>query len=259
MHAAMTASYAVSTLPSSLSALRQRLAPPPARNAVLPFGDERIDGVLPGGGLPLGRLHEMTSDGLTGETGIPGTAFIASLLARLPPPSPVLWIASYCDLYPPGLLEYGLDPGRLILARTHDDVGTLMAMETALREGGLAAVVGEVAALPRLPARRLHLACLGRGVTGFVLRRRPFRQKRSQARTGEGTAATTRWFLSVAPSQSDLQLQPEPGPVRLRAKLLYARGGRDGAWILEVTDAAHPVRVVAELSNLPAASHRRVG
>jgi protein ImuA len=253
----MTVSYATSALPSSLSALRQRLAPPPARNTVLPLGDERIDSVLPGGGLPLGRLHEMTSDGLAAETGIPGTVFIVSLLARLPPSSPVLWIAPCCDLYPPGLLEYGLDPGRLILARTDDDVGTQMAMETALREGGLAAVVGEMAALPRLPARRLHLACLARGVTGFVLRRRPFRQKRGQTPTREGTAATTRWRLSPAPSQPDLP--PEPGPTRLHAELLYARGGRDGAWTLEVTDATHPVRVVAELSDLPAAPLRRAG
>ena len=85
----------------------------------------------------------------------------------------MFWIAPRCDLHAPGLPAYGLDPGRLILVHSGGDTETLAAMETALRAGTAAAVLGEVGMLGRLPARRLQLACRKRGSTGFVLRRWP--------------------------------------------------------------------------------------
>ena len=77
------------------------------------------------------------------------------------------------DLHPPGLLPYGFDPNRLVLVRPAKDVDTLAAMEVALREGVAAAVVGEVGQFDRTASRRLQLACLRHGSTGFVLRRWP--------------------------------------------------------------------------------------
>ena len=221
----------------------------------MPFGDPRVDAHLPGG-LALGQLHELGAGGLEAETGAIVAAFAASLLARLPDTErAILWIAPSCDLYPLGLPAYGLDPARLVLVQTTDDSATLQSMETALREGGAAAVVGEVGRLDRLPARRLQLACAKLGTTAFVLRRWPYGRRRASKL--EGNAAATRWRLHPEPSQAEQITIPwEPGPLRWRVELLHARGGRPGAWIMEKQEAedaapTHPLCVVAELADNP--------
>ena len=57
---------------SALAALRAEIAALEtggrADSAFLPFSDPAIDALLPGGGLPLGRWHEVTGDGLETET-----------------------------------------------------------------------------------------------------------------------------------------------------------------------------------------------
>ena len=140
---------------------------------VLPFGDERVDSCLPRGGLPLGTMHEVGAAGLERELGAAAGAFAASVLSWLPHPGPVLWIASVCDLYAPGLAVFGLHPGRVVTVLARNDADALGTMELALREGGLAAVVGEVAGLERLAGRRLHLACLRHGTTALSPPTRP--------------------------------------------------------------------------------------
>src|SRR4051794_10128955 len=124
--------------PALLHSLRAQLQAlqPRARHGVLAFGDPRVDACLPGGGLPLGALHEVAADGIEAETGAVGGAFAACLLARLP--GPLVWIAPQGDLYAPGLPACGLDPGRLTLVQTGNDDETLAAMETVLREGSVA-------------------------------------------------------------------------------------------------------------------------
>src|SRR5258707_3770701 len=52
----------------------------------LPFGDERIDGRPPGGGLPLGRWHEIGGKGMEAETAAAPAAFTALLAAPPAPP-----------------------------------------------------------------------------------------------------------------------------------------------------------------------------
>ena len=49
----------------------------------LPFGDARIDGCLPGGGLPLGRWHEIGGAGMEVETAAAPAAFTALMAAPL--------------------------------------------------------------------------------------------------------------------------------------------------------------------------------
>src|SRR5579872_4653159 len=159
-------------LPPHLAALRDRLRPDWSAGGVLSFSDPRVNGCL-GGGLPLGQLHEIGAAGLDAETAALPTAFLAALLARIAPARPVFWIAPSSDLHPPGLLPYGLDPNRLVLVHPAKDVDALAAMEVALREGVAAAVVGEVGQFDRTASRRLQLACLRHGSTGFALRRWP--------------------------------------------------------------------------------------
>ena len=241
----------VQALCARLEALRSGAA-----HGVLRFGDARIEACLPGGGLALGHLHEIGAPGLEAETGVVAAGFAAALLSGLADRRPIFWIAPCCDLYAPGLPAYGLDPDRLILVHTDDDAETLAAMETALRAGTAAAAVGEVGRLGLLSARRLQLACRRHGSIGFVLRRWPYGRREAAEET---TAVATRW--EVAPTPSEITFR-EPGPARWQVRLLLARGGREGAWIMEAAaadDAAYPLRVVAELADAaPAAERRRL-
>jgi protein ImuA len=239
--------------PALLHSLRAQLhaLAPRARHGVLRFGDARLDGCFAEGGLALGALHEVAADGIEAETGAVAAGFIACLLARIA--GTLVWIAPQTDLYAPGLLTLGLDPGRLVLVRTDDDDETLAAMEVVLREGAAAAVVAEAGRLGRIASRRLQLACLKRGATGFLLRRWPHGRKAAAA---EATASVTRWRIAPAPSAA---VHREPGAPRWRVELEHARGGFEGAWIMEAEkpDATHPLRVVAELADIAVAPPRQ--
>src|SRR5260221_9771230 len=112
---------------SSLLALRDQIRriEQPARHGVLPFGVAAFDGALPGGGLALGAVHEITGAGGDEEDGAAAAGFAAGIIARLGPhppaargrspragEGPVLWCLRRPDLYGPGLLAHGLDPAR---------------------------------------------------------------------------------------------------------------------------------------------------
>jgi hypothetical protein len=244
-----------------LAALRERVRAlqPLTRHGVLAFGDARVDDCL-AGGLPLGQVHEIGADGMEAETGVLAAAFAASWLARLVDPRPLLWIApppgaATPELYPPALLAYGLDPARLLLVQSGGD-GTLAAMEAALRGGAAAAVVAEAGRIGRLAGRRLHLAALAHGSTGFLLRRWP--HGRNSARdAGEVAAVATRWRLAAAPG---VVAHQEPGAARWRVELLHASFGRPGAWLMQLEgeeDAPLSLRVVAGLADPAVAPRRR--
>jgi protein ImuA len=255
-------------LPPHLLALRDRLrAEVTGAAGSVALAGPPLDAHLPGGALPLGQLHEVGAEGVEAEIGAAMAGFAALLAGTIQPARPVLWIAPRADLNPPGLSAFGLDPARLVLVRPRDDAGTLGAMEAALREGGLAAVVGEVGRLERTASRRLHLAAQRHGVTALVLRRWPHGRARADR---EATAAVTRWRIASAPSAAEGGPQSRLlGPPRWAAALLHARGGRPGAWLLEPAASpdreeddddraparpAHPFRVVAELAGDAAAA-----
>ena len=70
---------------AGISALRERIRQieQPARHGVLPFGVAAIDRALPGGGLALGAVHEITGAGGDEEDGAAAAGFAAGILARL--------------------------------------------------------------------------------------------------------------------------------------------------------------------------------
>jgi protein ImuA len=122
---------------------------------VLPFGVATLDGRLPGGGLPLGALHEVAGSGAEVEHGAAAALFVAGIVARLP--GAVLWCVLRPDLFAPALAQAGLEPARVICVE--GGRGTLAAMEDGLRQRGLAGVVGETDGRVGLVAsRRLNLA-----------------------------------------------------------------------------------------------------
>src|SRR5712691_8193576 len=75
---------------SSLLALRDQIRhiEQPARHGVLPFGVAALDDALPGGGLALGAVHEITGAGGDEEDGAAAAGFAAGILARLGSGSP---------------------------------------------------------------------------------------------------------------------------------------------------------------------------
>ncbi len=220
----------------------------------LPFGDERIDGCLPGGGLPLGRWHEIGGTGIEVETAAAPTAFTALLAAPLTQQGEVVWVLRRDDLSAPGLLGLGFAPERLIQVCARDEAEALSVMEDALATVGVAAVVGETEVIDLTAGRRLQLACEKQGATGFLIHRRPYGGQARRETTG--SAAATRWRIASAPSEpraGEFGL----GAPRFVAELERCRGGRTGAWLFEATDAycwektdvAHPLRLVADLGD----------
>ena len=218
--------------------------------AALPFGDARLDGLFPAGGLPLGCWHEVAGEGLEMETAATPGAFVASLARPLAARGAVVWVMRRGDLYAPGLAGLGFPADRLIQVQARNEAQVLAALEDALGSAGVAAAIGETG-LPDLTAgRRLQLACERRGATGFLIGRRPFGGSARAVGTGAagGSAAATRWTVGPAPSAAqsgDLGL----GQPRWRVALTRCRGGRTGDWILEMNDGAYPLRVVAPLGD----------
>jgi protein ImuA len=225
----------------------------------LPFGDLAVDGCLPGGGLPLGRWHEIGGTGMEVETAAAPAAFTALLAAPLAKRGEVVWVLRRDDLCAAGLCGLGFPPERLIQVCARDEAEALSVMEDALATVGVAAVVGEVEAPDLTAGRRLQLACEKRGATGFLIRRRPYGGQAKRETTG--SAAATRWAVASAPSEPPVG-EFGLGAPRFRVELERCRGGRTGAWLFEaanaysqdlkkgeMTDVAHPLRLVADLGD----------
>lgn len=177
---------------STLAALRTKIAVIEGSGAavgrVQPLGLAPVDAVLPGGGLALGAVHEVTGSAAGG--------FVSCLLGRLD--GSMLWCVGANDrsgLYGPGLAAFGIDVSQVTVAFCRDQTDMLWAMEEGLRTPGLAAVVGEPSSSVDMAAsRRLQLAAETGGALGLVLGR---------GRTGGKLAANalvSRWQADAVPA-----------------------------------------------------------
>jgi protein ImuA len=182
-----------------------------------------------------GALHEVIARDPGAATG-----FCVAMAARLARAGgSILW----CEhpaldagrLYPPGLLRFGLDPGRLIVARVRKDAEALWTMEEGLRCRGLAAVVGEARSVSLAASRRLQLAAEASGVTALMLRAPADRLGRVAAKP---SAALIRWRVSAAPEG------------RWQAELLRWRGNAQD-WLKEWRDATGDFAVAAPVRDRP--------
>ncbi len=219
------------------------------------LGDASVDACMPYGGLQLGRWHEISGDGIERETPAAATGFTAVLAQLVHRGGAIVWALQRDDLYAPGLQRLGIDPDRLILVRVDKDADVLAVQEDALRTPGVTTVVGEVDKIDLTAGRRLQLACERSGATGFVLRRKLYATSLQQAPTQ--AAAATRWRIGAAPSVTQ---EPGLAPTRWTARLDRCRGGRTGAWIMEMQNASisqtSSIRVVAELADhTPTTAH----
>ncbi len=188
-----------------------------------------VDAALPWGGLPRDCLHEIVG----GETAVGFAAALAARLAggaHLAGGEAVLWclrpraVFDAGHLHGPGLVQFGLDPGRLIIAQARSDQDLLWAMEEGLRSGRPAVVLGEVGEVGLAATRRLQLAAEMGGVTALLLRRRAARRNSS--------VAVTRWRVTPAPS-GDAFSAGAISPGCWRVDLVRCRGGTPKSWLME--------------------------
>ena len=235
-------SHVPKTKRRALEALRREIRrieiPGEAGVACLSLGIPEIDGALPGGGLRAGCVHEIGGDEAA-------TGFCAVLLARAGrAPGPLMWLARGDDLYLPGLVRYGIEPGRLLVAsglRRRADM--LWAMEEALRCRALERGRGRGGRpLDRAASRRLMLAAEGSGVPGLVLWPRAKRERRGRVRV---PTADSRWRVTTVPGA---------GMARWRVEVLHCRGGRPGCWVVEWDDDGWRVQPFA--APVPSAAAR---
>jgi hypothetical protein len=218
-----------------------------AKTGVLPFRDARLNALFPLAGLPLGALHEITASGIEAELSAPAAAFAACLAGRIARQSGgfVLWAMRRPDCYGPGLIPFGLDPGRVLWVACRKDAEILGAMEEALHSRALSVVLGEPWNAGLKAGLRLAAAARAAGVTAFLLRRPLF----SSANAERAGAVASRWAVRAVPGQTE---EPGLAPPRWRLELEYCRNGRPAAFIVEASHgendgAAGHVRVVAEL------------
>jgi len=207
---------------------RQRIAGGPA---LASLGHASIDGQL-GGGLAVGRLHEIfaaTSDDAGSASGFAAMAAlrIASKGAA------IVWLrqqdaeARGGRLHAPGLIEIGLDPRHILLGVMPDALGLLRAAAEVVRCPEVGVAVIELWRMPRVldltASRRLAVACEASGVTALMLR--------MEAEPAP-SAAQTRWQVGSAVS---VPLEANaPGYPALEISLLRQRGRPAGAcWQVE--------------------------
>ena len=143
----------------------------------------------------------------------------------------MLWCLPRPDLYGPGLAALGSTLRGSCWSGRGATLRSLWAIEEGLRATGVAAVVGEMGALPAVASRRLQLAAERSGVTAFVLRR--WRDGAQAARErGLPNAAATRWRIAALPSiRGSRRTGDRPPALAGRAVALPRRRSRHaGRW-----------------------------
>ena len=190
---------------------------PPSRFAL---GLGPLDATL-GGGLARARLHELWPT--AAEDGPSATGFALMLALRASgEKGSIVWIGQEHGragaLYPPGLAELGIDPGRILFVAAPDEKALLRAAGDVVRSPAAAvAVIAPAGPAPLLgltASRRLTLFAERSGTTAILLR---------TADPQTPSAATTRWRVAAAPSQA-LEANA-PGQTAFSLDLLRHRGG----------------------------------
>lgn len=182
-------------------------------------------GALPGPspeGLAPATLHEIYA-GSVGDTAS-ALGFAALVSLRFTAERPLLWfraLKSRGTPYGPGLVELGMDPGRILFVSAPDERALLRAGADAAQCAGVGAILieaeGKLPLYDLTASRRLRLAAAYSGVTILLVR------------TGAmpiPSAAETRWEVAAAPSPT---IEAEaPGPPAFAVRLLRRRGGPAG-------------------------------
>lgn len=213
-----------------------------AARDVLRLGD--LDAHLPGGGLPVGVLNEITAE-YAHRPAAYGFTFALMAKAQKMRSGPAILVLSRRALrdfghpYGHGLSQFGLDVSALILVEADKDNDALWAIEEALRAHGCASIVAGVitGSVDLTQARRLNLAAQATGTALVLLR----------AGKADAGPAATRWRIATAPAAKD-----HSGGFhrwRWQASLERCRNGRPGHWLIEWDHGAHHFHLVESLAH----------
>ena len=175
--------------------------------------------------------------------GAAAALMVAGIAARTK--GKIVWCLTRPDLFFPALAQAGLNANRVIFVEGDKEEDVLASMEEALAFGGLGAVVGELVRLPMVASRRLHLAAEKTGTMAIVVRR--WRRQTEANDFGQPTAATTRWRVSVLPSES----LPVPGVGRARwlLELMRVKAGECADFEVGACDASGRIDIPAGLAD----------
>jgi protein ImuA len=203
---------------STLGAPDPGFCPPEQR---ITFGSAALDEALQGG-LPAGALHEIYAG--EGNDGAVAFGFSLAMLLRAAAGRSLVFIRQDMaarelgELYPPGLAEFGAEPGSILSVQVKDAVEALRAGNEALRCPALGAVAielwGKAKAVDLTATRRLARAAEKAGTTALLVR---------HAAEPVPSAALSRWRVrstSSAPFIADA-----PGMSRFDIELLRHRAG----------------------------------
>jgi len=180
------------------------------RKTGLASGYPELDRHLPGGGWPTGALTEI----LTEQYGIGELRLLMPALVRLSAedgqsdysePGWIAWVAPPFQLYPPALVQCGIDLSRMLIVRPKDPREILWSAEQALSSGTCAAVLFWSERLDDQASRRLQLAAEKGHSWGIAFR--PMAARRQ-------------------PSAAALRLELHSGNEGTRVHILKSRGGR---------------------------------
>jgi protein ImuA len=196
-------------------------------------GLTELDAAL-GGAFRLGALHEIMPKS---PVDLPvASAFAFGLIARLPRRGPIFWCMSRLTTnehgapYAPGLTAFGINPARIINAVVHHPRDLAFVLEEAARLSSLAAIVAE-GPLPSFTAsRRLALLLTQSRVPLLFL---------ADSKTGEGSAAATRFVISPLAVPVSAFDSLSPGPPAFNVTLARTRSGRPGLPFQTVFDHAN--------------------
>ncbi|QCI63298.1 ImuA family protein [Phreatobacter stygius] len=194
----------MSAAPETVRALRLKLAAlerPAAFGAsdLFSFGLPAVDEPL-GGGLERAAVHEVFARAPVDAAAAAG--FALALALRAAGGGKIVWVRQdFADLEAgrldaSGLVEFGLDPGHLVLVRVRDAADVLRAGAEAVRCAALGAVLiepwGDAKVLDLSASRRLSLTAAASRVTTLMVR---------IAAAPVASAASTRWSVGALASR----------------------------------------------------------
>lgn len=175
---------------------------------------------FPNATFPTGCVHEFLTE--TKERSAVSHAFIAGLSATLMKNQGVaVWISASRIVFPPALVNFGIQPDRFIFIDLKHERDVLWAMDEALKCAALSVVVGELSDFSFTASRRLQLAVEQSQVTGFIVRK--------DLKKLESSAAVSRWRITSLSSEP-IQDLPGIGFPKWRVELLRVRNGKPGEW-----------------------------
>lgn len=182
-------------------------------------------------GLPLAQLHEIHAAETEDSSSAAALTLLLADRARIAAETtdqPITWVRDHGEarrqgrLYPPGLVELGINPDHILYIDAADSIAVLRAAADAVRCTPIGAVIVELVGknpkgLDLTATRRLALSAKKSGVTAFMLRSKAAPMP---------SAAFSRWQVAAAPSKA-LAANAVGHPV-FDITLLRHRGGLDG-------------------------------